>query len=802
MESFVQELRYAFRALRRAPGFTAIAVFTIAVGIGANVAIFSVVYDVLLRPLPFPHPERLVLVSEFNPGNVATTGSPFGRFLDRVRDNHVFEESAAYWDVNGGNGVVLGVGSAQRVEFSAVTAGFFSILGVHPEMGHGFSDTDRNAKVFVASDALWRGKLGADPGAIGKSYRLDGDLYTLIGVLPPRFRFPGNCDVWVPVAALGPNLTHDRLSHQFWMIGRLRPRVTPADAQAELATLQLQFAAQYPQTDAQWQVRVVPLLDSLVAGVRNSMWLLLAAVGFVLLIACTNVANLLLARGIAREQEFAVRAALGASRPRLLRQTLTEALLLVAAGASLALLLARFALDAIAAWIPSGVPRFEQPHLSLPVLAFCLALTLITSVLVGIMPGLHASGVAVSESLQSGQRAGWISRRTSWIAKALVVAEVALTLLLLSGAGLMLRSFSRIQAVDPGFRAERLLTMKIALPDALYPTSAGRAMFLNNLLGSLRATPGLGMVAAADRLPLSGDHNWGSINIVGRPLLDSVHAPAVEGRSISPNYFATMHIPLLRGREFTDADLADPQRAVIVNDAMARKFWPNTDAIGQQLLSPYHPANPPATVVGVVGDVKEFALDVDAPPEMYRPFNYWTVMNLVVRSSMDDAAVIAAVRKQVSQLDPEVPVYDASRIEAVVQNSIARRRFSLLLLGVFALIALGLAAVGIYGLLAFMVNRRNHEIGVRVALGASSRRVLALIVGDGMKLVAFGIALGWFASLLLARAITGLLFGIAPGDPMTFAAAVAGLAAVALLACAIPGRRAMAVDPMVALRND
>lgn len=804
LEDFLSDLRFGLRQLLHNPVVSSVCVLTLALGIGANAAIFSAVHAVLLQPLPFKDPARLVLVNEYKPGNVAKTGSPYIRYQTRAAQISAFDETAAYWDVSGGDGLVFGdSGSAQRLQFSIVTNSFFSVLGVQPALGRALASSEAvpgaSAKVFLASNALWRRQLGGDPQVLGKSYLLDGESYSLIGVLPPDFHFPATCDIWVPIGTLGARLPEDRVSHQFWMIGHLRPGFTVAQAQAQLNGVQQQLARAYPNTDANWLVIAKPLLDEFVGSVRTSLWVLLAAVGFVLLIACTNVIVLLLARAVAREKEFAIRGALGAARARLLRQSLTESFLLVSAGAALALFFAKASLGIIVALSAGSIPRFEQPQLNAAVLGFSAALALLATLLVGLAPGLQASKLPFLESLQQGQRSGTLNRRATSLRGMLIISEVALTLLLLSGAGLMLRSFAELRKVDPGFRAENLLTMKIALPDALYPKAAHRSAFLRELLQRLNSIPGIQQAAATDILPLSGEGNWGGINIVGRPLLDSAHAPAAEGRGVSANYFRTLGIPLLRGREFTEADVAAGRQVTVINHVMANQFWPGSDPIGQRLVSPYHPENV-TEIVGVVGDVKDFALDAQSPPEMYTPYNWWNTMNLVVRGAADSASLASAVRTQVAALDKQVPVYDVTPLENLVSHSIARQRFELFLLGLFASLALALATVGIYALLAFTVSRRTHEIGVRMTLGAHPQDVLALVISQGMKLVLFGLGVGLVASFLLTRLMSSLLFHVHPFDPLSLGIVTLLLAAIAALACLLPARRAMRVDPMAALR--
>lgn len=802
LHDFFSDLRYGARQLRNNPLLTAVCVITLALGIGANTAIFSAVYTVLLRPLPFRDPQRLFLISEYNPGNVAKTGSPLARYQSRAARTDLFEESAAYWNVSGSDGVVFGGrGSAQRSQFTIATRSFFSLLGVQPRLGRGFTsaeDVPGAAKVFLASDALWKRAMGADPQAIGRTFDLDGEPHTLVGVLPHDFNFPRGCDIWMPLGILPASKKGDRISHEFWMIGRLRDGVTAAQAQAEMNREQEQLARVYPATDTIWRVRMVPLLDELVGNVRTSLWVLFSAVGFVLLIACSNVINLLLAHSVAREREFAVRAALGAQRMRLVRQSVAEVSLLVSPGAVMALILARLLLGAILLLSAGSIPRLDQPHLSPAVFAFAALLVFFVTLIVAAVPALQQAAPALA-LLARGTTSTPHSKR---LRHSLVIAETAFTLLLLTGAGLMLRSFQQLRRVDPVFRPDGVVNVRVALPDAAYPRAEQRAAFLRELLRRLAATPGMTTVAATDRLPLSGERSWSSINIVGRPQLEQAQAPAVESRSVSEDYFGTLGIPLLRGRSFTAAEVAAGSPVTVINRAMADQFWPGGDPLGQKISSAYHPERPAREIIGVVGNVKDFALDVQAPAEMYTPYGWWNVMNVLARSDLNVSAVERAVRDRVAELDRSVPVYAAASMDDWVGRSMAQQRFDLFLLSLFALTALVLAAVGLYGVLAFSVNRRQQEIGVRLALGATPRSVQMLVVAQGMKLIALGVAAGLVASLLLADLIRTLLFQVSAEDPRTLASVVALLAITGGLASLLPARRAMRTDPAVALRSE
>jgi putative ABC transport system permease protein len=810
MPSPWNDLRYAARALRRNPGFTLAAVTAMALGIGANAAIFSVLYAVLLRPLPFPHADRLALLTESRAdGRLERTGAPYPDYAAWSSRAHAFEAMAAYWNVSG-DGAVFGGSAAAlqvalRVRYTIATNSFFTILGARPAIGRGFLDSEQQpgaAKVFLASNALWHRTLGGAADAIGKPYRIDGESYTLIGVLPPAFDFPRNCDLWLPLGALEARQLADRISHPFWALGRLRPGVPLSRAQAELAGIERQIAAAHPETAAHWRVNAIPLSDELAGNIRASLLVLFGAAVFMLLIACVNVANLLLARSAAREREFAIRCALGAGRIHLLRQALSESLLIAVCGGCAGLLLAFCGLRGLAALASSSIPTTVGFALNAPALAFALFLMAAVAIVMGLTPLLQSSSPDTQEALR-GRTAGVRARRTRNV---LVVVEVSLTALLLIGAGLMLRTLLQLRKVDPGFRTDRLLSMKVTLPDTRYASRVQRTAFLDRALEAIRTLPGVDSVAAVNHLPMSGDGDWGSFNVVGRAALDWGHAPSAEGRSISANYFRAMGIPLLQGRDF-EPGAADAAGSVIVNQAFAREYWPNQNPIGQRLMS--LDEQPRArVVVGVVGNVKHFGLDAAADPEMYTLYGWWRSMTLVVRcaavpnsvpNSVPDS-MVAAVRRRIATLDPEAPLYDVALAEQLVDRSVAPRRLDLLLLGIFAALALLLAVVGIYGLLAYAVGRRTREIGIRLALGARPAGILRLVIGEGMRLVLGGLAIGGLASLALTQLMQSLLYGVKPVDPMTFGAVAILLAAAGALACYLPARRAMKVDPLTALR--
>lgn len=801
LEDFLADLRYGFRQLLRNPLVSAVCVLTLALGIGANAAIFSVVDAVLLRSLPFKNADRLVDLTEYKTGGVDSGGVSFPDYLVWREQNKVFEETAAYFLINASNDIVLGGPfSTERERYSTVTNSFFTILGAQPALGRGFSATDEipgGEKVFLVSNAVWRGGFGGDPRALNKTYLLDGENYTLIGVMPPGFDFPKGCGIWVPTGTLGVSGLLDRISHPYHVLGRLRPGTNLSQAAVQIETIQEQLAKAYPRTNADWHVRARPLLKEIVGNVQTSLVVLLAAVGFILLIACTNVVNLMLARASAREKEFAIRAVLGAGRIRLLRQNLTEGFLIVAIGVVLALAFARWGLALTVLLTSIDLPRMESFHLSWPVLVFLLAIGAPTALLVGLAPGLQASRHESESGLRDAQRGGTEGRQSLRLRNALVVSEVALALLLLCAAGLMLRSFVELIRVNPGFRTEHLLTMKIALPGGAYPKLEQTSTYLDRLLERLRALPGVQSVAAASTLPLSGESDWGTFLIAGGAAPDWANASAADWRGVTVDYFRALDIPVLRGREFTQAD-AQNQNALIINEAAAKKFWPGTNPIGQQIFVG-HRSNR-LEIIGIVGDVKGAGLDAKAKPEMYTLLRGFWYAFLALRTTEDPARTTSRVREQVAALDSGVPTYQIATMDELLSRSVAPKRFDLFLLALFAALALGLAAVGIYGVLAFSVGRRTHEIGIRLALGAHPRDVLRLIIGQGMKLVLAGIVFGTIGAVALTRLMASLLYGVSATDPATFAAVSLLLAGVAMLACYIPARRAMRVDPMAALR--
>jgi putative ABC transport system permease protein len=808
METLIQDLRFSIRMLLKNPSFTIVAIFTLALGIGANTAIFSVINTVLLKPLPYKGSDHLLVLTEYNSAQkVLRSGLPFPDYQDMAKESKAFEETAAYYNVKAWDGAVLSgtTGAAEMVKTTIVTNSFFSILGVHPALGRDFTADEERAgggNVFMISDGLWQRIFGGNPNVIGKTFQLDGDTYTLIGVMPRGFQFPEKCDVWASLSSLSAGSLSNRSSHPFWMLARLRPGVTQKQAQAELDGISTQLEKIYPKTNSNWRVKVNPLIDEYVGNLRLSLMVIFGVVVFVLLLACANVTNLLLARAVVREKEFAIRTALGASKKRLLQQTLTESLVIVFISTMLALLLAKAGIKLLTVLSADSIQRMDGFHLDPVVLLFAGLLTVITTVLVGLAPAWQGSSLSFQQSLREGSRSGMTGVHNRGLRNGLIVSEVAITMLLLCGAGLMLKSFARLQRVNPGFVPEHVVTMKIALPQAQYAKIEQRTIFMQRLLENIRTVPGTRSVAAVSTLPLGGQKNWALLNIVGRPMLDWSHAPTAELRTITADYFRTMGIPLMKGREFKEDDSQESTQVAIINQALANRFFSGQDPIGQHII--VNSQQQAREIIGMVGNVKHFGLDAEDDPEIYLSYTnqFWPATNLVLRGSGDPAALVSGIRHQVEALDKTVPVYKVATMDQVLANSVATQRLNLFLLGLFAVLALVLGTIGIYGLLAFGVSRRKHEIGVRMALGALPARILQLIVWQGMRFVLVGVGVGIVGSFVLTRVISSLLYNVSPTDPLTFASVAAILVVAGILACALPALRAMRVNPTEALRHE
>jgi putative ABC transport system permease protein len=806
MQNFWQDLRCGARMLLKQPGFTLIAVITLALGIGANTAIFSVVNAVLLRPLPYPEPERLVKAFLTNPAQ-GESNSTLGMadFLAVRERNQSFENVTAFsfaaFTLTGGE-------RPEEVSGAWVSADFFATLGVTPARGRAYQAEDErpeSARVAVISHSFWQQRLAAEPQVIGKTINLDSTPYTIIGVMPESFHFAltPEAELW-PVQVIRPPRFRPPYFNR--CIGRLKPGVTEQQAQADLSAIAAQVQRQFPDSPFN-AMSTIPLMNSVVGEVRRALLVILGAVAFVLLIAAANVANLQLARAASREREMAVRRALGANRWRIVRQLLTESLMLAAIGGVVGLLLALWGIDLFRAFGPANLPRLQEVNLDGRVLGFTMLAALLSGLIFGMAPALQSSRADLNESLKEGGRAGTESRGRKRLRGLLVVAEVALTLVLLVGAGLLLNSFLRLQEVNPGFQPDHLLTAQISLPPARYAEDQKIIAFHQELINRMKGLPGALAVGISMSLPPNQLQISNPFGIEGYPLAPGQARPLAEEMTISPDYFTALGVPLLRGRFFTDADKAGAAPVLIINEAMARRFFPNEDPVGKRLQTGDPSPNAPwETIVGVVGNVKYTGLEADETPTLYVPYTTpdwvsWSRrMYLVVRTAGEPLGLSSALRRQVRELDQDLPVINLSSMEQVIHESVKEPRFRALLIGLFAGVALLLAAIGIYGVISYAVTERTHEIGIRMALGARAGDVLKLVIGQGMKLALSGVAIGLVASFALTRLMKTLLFGVSATDPLTFAVIAVLLTGVALLACWIPARRATKVDPILALK--
>jgi putative ABC transport system permease protein len=818
MDTLWQDARFGLRMLAKNPGFTAVAVLTLALGIGANTAIFSVVNGVLLRPLPYPKPQQLAIVWSNRPQLQARTGlgeSPVAAadFVDWRSQNQSFAEMAALHSqaVN-----LTGAGEPELLGGVRASASLFPLLGVEAAFGRTFlpAEDQPGSRVVLISHGLWQRRFGADPNVIGSTLTLNNEAHTVVGILPPDFQFPRRGELpaghqfprqvecYLPLS-LTPNQASNRGRHYLAVVGRLKPQVTIAQAQAEMDSIAQSLQEQYPQTNTDKGVRLVSLHQQVVGKVRKELLVLLGAVAFVLLIACANVANLLLARAAARRKEMAIRLAMGARRSRVARQLLTESVLLALLGGGLGWLLAFSGIDLLGAISPGNLPRLDTISLDSRVLLFTLLISLITGLVFGLAPALAASRPDLNETLKEGGRSSSGAHHHRF-RRLLVVAEIALSLVLLIGAGLMIRSFARLMSVDAGINAQNVLTLDILLPRAKYD-SPRQAAFFEQIIERMKALPGVESAGAVYPLPLSGGEEGSGFQIEGQPPPAPGQSRSSGPRWVSSDYFHTLGVTLLKGRAFTSQDGSAAPRVMVINEAMARSFFPDTDPLGKRIAFNSTDGAPNwREIVGVVKDVRHRALDADPRPEMYFPFTQFPLafMTVVLRTSDDPRALIAAARSQVLALDKDQPISNIHTMEELVANSTAQRRFNMLLLSIFAVLALVLAAVGIYGVMSYAVTERTHEIGVRLALGAPRREVLKLIVGQGMLLTGIGVALGLAGAFALTRLMTTLLFEVSATDTVTFVGITMLLAFVAFSACYVPARRATKVDPMVALRYE
>ena len=814
MGGFGQDLRFALRGLRGNPGFTLLAVATLAIGIGANSAVFSVVNAVLLRPLPYHRPERLVHVFRMQPPvERALVSVPL--FRDLAAQQKVFDGFAAHYGITFN---VTGAGEPERVVGRCVTAGFFPLFGVTPRRGRFLQEEDDRAdspRVAVISHGLWQRRFGGAE-VVGQTMVLNGAPVTIVGVAPPQFRFPPEVEVWTPARLAGE--TRGRGDNFLRMAARLAGGVDGAQATAQLDQIAAALARQYPGNHAQLRLLVSPMLEEQVRNVRRALWILLAAVGAVLLIACANVASLLLARSLVRQREFAVRAALGASGWRIARQLLTESWLLGLASGAAGILLAAWGLEALVALAPPTLPRDADVGVDGRVLAFTLVASLLTGTVFGLAPAWQIARARSSETLKEGARTIAGTRRQAALRRALVVGEVALAVVLLVGAGLLIGSMRRLLAVDPGFETTHLLTAELAYPRRLAPAPVGEAQqqelvqrtrrerteLVRRVEAAVAALPGVQGVGLINDLPVTGDNAMsGNFKIEGAPDIDWATAPTAERRFVTPGYFAAIGIPLLRGRQFGDGDSPDTvaRLPILINDTLARRFFPGQDPVGRRLLV----MDGPNEIVGVVGDARQWGLGRATTPDVYFSLRQRTgnpEVSLVVRTAADPAELAAPLRRALHDVAADAPVFRVRTMREVVSASVGQERFNVIVMGAFAAFALLLTAVGLYGTMSHFVAQRTQEIGVRVALGAQTGEVLRMILGQGMRWTLLGLGLGLVAASVLTRAMARLLFGVRPGDPLTLALVALVLTLVALLASYLPARRAAGTPPLVALRYE
>jgi putative ABC transport system permease protein len=827
MQNLWQDLRYGARMLRKNPGFTLIAVFTLALGIGANTAIFSVVNSVLLKPLPYEEPDRLMLLTEYG-ANFGEMSISYPNFTDWRARNRVFEKIGVY---NRNNYNLTGSGEPERFLVAQMSADVFEALRVKAALGRVYTnDEDKPGAnpVVVLSHGLWQRRFGGDPSIIGRSLTLNDRGYTVIGVMPQGFLFPARAVMWTPVGPLSDQESwKQRGNHPgLYAVARLKPGVTLEQAREDMKNVTAALEKQYPGSNTGNSATIISLMENYVSDIRRALYVLFGAVGFVLLIACANVASLTLARASTRQREMAVRSALGAGRWRIVRQFLTESALLALIGGALGLLIAQWGVSAILAVSPEGaIPRVAEIGLDRSVLLFTGAVSILTGFVFGLAPALQSSRPDVQEALKEMGRGA--TGRRGWLRNGMVVTEIALTLVLLVGAGLMIRSFFRLQQVNPGFSTENTLSFAISLPERNYPDTEPdkRINFFNQVKEKIAALPGVQSVGLSSGLPL-GSNGWQtSFTVVGRPDPPSGQSPSMEACVADIAYFETIRIPLQRGRWFDERDNRShlrPEdlkgkstiaqfvaglRSIVIDEDFARRHWPNEDPIGKQvrLGRSDDPLATAITVVGVVGRVKMEGLRNNSDRvQGYFPFRQFPFgeMTFTVRTTLAPEQLIASVRRQAQAVDPNQPIDGIRTLEQLRAESIAPERLNLTLLGVFAAIALVLALVGIYGVISWSVTQQTREIGVRMALGAQTGAVMRLVVGRGMKLVGVGVALGLAGALLLTRLMTALLFGVGATDPVTFVFITLLLAGVALLACLVPARRATKVDPMVVLRSE
>lgn len=813
MDTILKDSRYAVRGLIKRPGFAAIALITLALGIGANSAIFSVVNSIVLRPLPYQDSSRLmVLWGNLGTSGLSETELSAPEFVDVQQQCQSFDNVAAY-TIEGFN--LSGLDQPERLRGASVSASLFATLKVQPSLGRTFleeEDQFEHDRVVVLSHALWQRRFGGDTSILNRTITLDGQTVTIVGVMPAGFQFPEkDTELWRPLAFSPDLLTeNNRGSHFLNVVARLRPNIQAAQAQAELNTVTARLSVDHKTTYPRGFSLAVKSLqeDRVGANLRKALFILLGAVGLVLAVACANVAHLLLANAAARHREIAVRSALGASRRRIVRQFLTESVLLSAIGAVAGLLLAIWGVRLLVGLIPKDTPRVEEIALDYRVVIFTLGISMLTGVLFGLFPALQASKADLNETLKEGGRGGVEGPRRLRLRNALVISEFALALVLLIGAGLLVKSFQRLQVVNPGFEPAKLMTMRVALPESKYDTLAKSQAFFEQLFQRVEVHPEVESIGAINLLPFGGGGGDRSFSIEGQQIPEGQPRPDEQVRFVSAGYFKAMGIPLLKGRDLTNHDVASSTPVIIINQATANKFWPGGDALGKRIF--FSRREPKMyEIVGIVGNVKHRGLDLEDRPEIYIPAfqplfagAHIPPMYLVIRTKGEPDSVTALLRNEVAAIDPDQPLSSVLTMQQRISESVAPRRFNMFLLSLFAGLAVLLASVGIYGIMAFSVTQRTHEIGVRVALGARGSDVFRMVLRKGFSLAGIGVVLGLAIAFGTTRLLSSLLFGVSATDPWIFVIDALLLIAVALVACYVPARRATRIDPLEALRYE
>jgi predicted permease len=829
MQTLLLDLRFGLRTFAKSPGFTFIAVLTLALGIGANTAIFSVVNTVLLRPLAYKDSSSLVNIwGKFEKQGILQNWFSEPEYWDLIDRNQSFSQIAAYASGGSAN-LTRKDGPPVQVSTARAAAGLLPLLGIAPILGRSFGvdeDQPGQSRFVLLSYGLWQSQFGGDPNVAAKSIQLSGESYRIVGVLPKEFSLGGKRDLWIPLG-LNRAKPDSRGNHELNVIAHLKPDIDAVQASAALQRLAADFRRAYPGNyggpgEKDFDLYMLPMKEQLIGKLRPALLVLLGAVTFVLLIACANVANLLLARASARQKEMALRAALGAGRARLVRQLLTESLILALAGGLLGWLLAYWGVDALRALAPAGTPLIDELHLDPLVLAFTFGVSALSGLFFGLAPSWHIARTDLRETLNEAGRGTSAAAGSRHLRSGLVVSELALATLLLVGAGLLIRSFSRLLDVSPGFQTQRLLTMELSLPEKTYPDGAPVGRFYRQLIARVKMLPGIKSVAAVSQMPLTNSYTSGSVffedtSIPDLPRLKTLgNLPYMEidQRSATPEYFQAMEIPLVRGRLLSDADDASAPLVVLVDTSFAQHFWPHANALGRRVAMDTIPGVTPAmprwrTIVGVIGHVKHYSLDLEGRDQIYVPHGqplFGTFvprhMTLTVRTLLDPASMTSAIREQVSVIDRDLPIYNIATMDQLISSSVAQPRMNLSLLGAFAVLALVLAAVGVYGVMTYAVTQRTQEFGIRMALGAQPTDVLKQVFLEGGRLAASGLTIGLIAALALGRVMASLLFAVNPSDPLTLGSAAALLAFVAAAACYIPARRATRVDPIEALHYE